>query len=75
MYLDRYMLFGRVDGHGMLKDAFAVYVMERGKDIVLKPERDKMMVEELLKLKKQLDEVVAGPFQSSPGTAPPWNLE
>eukprot|EP00041_Stephanoeca_diplocostata_P015979 m.310708 g.310708 ORF g.310708 m.310708 type:complete len:336 (-) comp20213_c0_seq1:397-1404(-) len=60
-----YILFKRVDGHGLLKDAFTVYVMERGKDIVLKPERDKFMVEDLLKLKKQLDEVVTRSFQSS----------
>lgn len=57
-----YQLFARVDGHGKLKAAFSAHIKKRGREIVISPEKDKSMVEDLLKFKDAMDAVVRDAF-------------
>ena len=60
-----YQLFGRVEAHSLLKDAYTSYIKRRGKDIVLNKERDKTMVEDILSFKSLIDRTVAESFGGS----------
>ena len=60
-----YRLLKRVDELGTLQQAFEAYTLECGKVIVMSPEKDKYMVDELLNLKQKLDAVVTTSFQAS----------
>lgn len=54
-----YNLFGRVkNGHSELCIAFNAYIKKRGRIIVIEPEKDKTMVQELLDFKDSTDNVV-----------------
>ena len=58
-----YNLLGRVkDGQTELCSKMAEYVKKRGKVIVLNPEKDKTMVQELLDFKAKLDRIVTKCF-------------
>lgn len=55
-----YSLLGRVkSGHSELCVSFNAYIKKRGRTIVIDPEKDKTMVQELLDFKDTMDYVVA----------------
>lgn len=59
-------LLGRVkDGQTELCGKMAEYVKKRGKVIVINPEKDKTMVQELLDFKAKLDRIVRGCFMNN----------
>lgn len=60
-----YQLFGRVSAHPLLKTAFTSYVKKRGKDLVMNKEKDKTMVDEVLKFKAHVDRTVSKSFCGS----------
>ncbi|GJQ68033.1 hypothetical protein Trydic_g10668 [Trypoxylus dichotomus] len=54
-----YSLFGRVkNGHSELCSAFNAYIKKRGRTIVIDPEKDRTMVQELLDFKDTMDNIV-----------------
>ncbi|XP_018322699.1 cullin-4B isoform X2 [Agrilus planipennis] len=61
-----YSLFGRVkNGHTELCTAFNLYIKKRGRTIVIDPEKDKTMVQELLDFKDAMDNIVATCFNKN----------
>ena len=61
-----YNLLGRVkDGQNELCSKMAEYVKKRGKVIVINPEKDKTMVQELLDFKAKLDRIVSNCFMNN----------
>ncbi len=61
-----YMLVGKVvGGHNELKGKMCNYVKNRGRVIVVNPEKDKTMVQELLDFKDKLDLVIVDCFNSN----------
>lgn len=58
-------LLARVNGLEKLSLYFGNYVKKTGKALVVDPARDESMVDELLKFKQGIDEVVSNCFQSS----------
>merc|ERR1719402_2198081 len=61
-----YNLLGRVkDGQNELCTKMAEYVKKRGKVIVINPEKDKTMVQELLDFKAKLDRIVTNCFMNN----------
>lgn len=61
-----YSLVGRVkDGQAELCTKMAEYTKKRGKVIVINPEKDKTMVQELLDFKFKLDKIVQGCFNNN----------
>ena len=61
-----YNLFGRVKkGHLELCVAFNSYIKKRGRTIVIDPEKDKTMVQELLDFKDMMDNIVATCFNKN----------
>jgi len=61
-----YNLLGRVkDGQNELCSKMAEYVKKRGKVIVINPEKDKTMVQELLDFKAKLDRIVTNCFMNN----------
>ncbi|EDO35660.1 predicted protein [Nematostella vectensis] len=61
-----YQLFGRVrKGMEELCAAFSGFIKKQGISIVLNPEKDKTMVQELLDFKEQLDTMIAEAFMKS----------
>ncbi|XP_017785971.1 PREDICTED: cullin-4A isoform X2 [Nicrophorus vespilloides] len=61
-----YVLFGRVkNGHSELCVSFNAYIKKRGRTIVIDPEKDKEMVQELLDFKDTMDNVVANCFNKN----------
>ena len=61
-----YNLLGRVkDGQNELCSKMAEYVKKRGKVIVVNPEKDKTMVQELLDFKAKLDRIVSNCFMNN----------
>ncbi|KAF9174394.1 Cullin-4B [Mortierella sp. AD010] len=58
-------LLTRVNGLEKLSLHFGNYVKKTGKALVVDPSRDETMVEDLLKFKQEVDEVVSKCFQSS----------
>lgn len=61
-----YNLFSRVK-NGLIELClyFSQYIKKRGRAIVINPERDKTLVQELLDFKEQMDNVVAGCFHKN----------
>lgn len=58
-----YSLFGRVkNGHAELCVAFNAYIKKFGRTIVIDPEKDKTMVQELLDFKDMMDNIVISCF-------------
>lgn len=58
-----YSLLGRVkNGHTELCHSFNAYIKKRGRTIVIDPEKDKTMVQELLDFKDTMDNVVTNCF-------------
>jgi len=54
-----YLLLARVpNGLDQLKSTFSQYIKKRGRDIVINPEKDNVMVQELLDFKQKLDLVL-----------------
>ncbi|KAF6264244.1 Cullin-domain-containing protein [Scenedesmus sp. NREL 46B-D3] len=64
-----YSLISRVGGTDSLRDEWRQYITTTGTAIVKDEANDKEMVERLLQLKAQLDGVLRGAFQASPGFA------
>jgi len=61
-----YTLLGRVSGgHDELKGKFCDFVKKRGRVLVVNPEKDKTMVQELLDFKDKLDLIVGDCFKSN----------
>ena len=61
-----YNLLGKVkNGHTELCSKMADYVKKRGKVIVINPEKDKTMVQELLDFKEKLDNILKCCFQNN----------
>lgn len=61
-----FTLLGRVkDGQSELCTKMAEYVKKRGKVIVINPEKDKTMVQELLDFKAKLDRIVTNCFANN----------
>merc|ERR1719458_983750 len=61
-----YNLLGKVTGgHAELKGKMCDYVKNRGRVIVVNPEKDKTMVQELLDFKEKLDLVMVTCFRSN----------
>jgi len=61
-----YSLLGRVkNGHVELCSKMAEYVKKRGKVIVINPEKDKTMVQELLDFKEKLDNILKSCFRNN----------
>merc|ERR1719270_2724176 len=61
-----YSLLGRVkNGHVELCSKMAEYVKKRGKVIVINPEKDKTMVQELLDFKEKLDVIMVVCFSAN----------
>jgi len=61
-----YSLLGRVTGgHDELKGKLCDFVKKRGRLIVVNPEKDKTMVQELLDFKQKLDTIMLECFQSN----------
>jgi len=61
-----YSLLGRVkNGQVELCSKMAEYVKKRGKVIVINPEKDKTMVQELLDFKEKLDNILKSCFRSN----------
>ena len=61
-----YNLLGRVkNGQQELCNKMAEYVKKRGKVIVINPEKDKTMVQELLDFKEKLDNILKICFKSN----------
>lgn len=61
-----YTLFGRVkNGHQELCGAFNAYIKKRGRTIVIDPEKDKTMVQELLEFKDTMDNIVNSCFNKN----------
>jgi len=61
-----YSLFSRVkDGLAQLCTYFARYIKLTGKCIVVNPEKDPVMVQELLDFKEKLDQIIKNCFQSN----------
>ena len=61
-----YSLLGRVSGgHDELKGKLCDYVKKRGRLIVVNPEKDKTMVQELLDFKQKLDTIMQECFKSN----------
>ncbi|XP_014681402.1 PREDICTED: cullin-4A-like [Priapulus caudatus] len=61
-----YQLFSRVkNGLHELCAGFSSYVKKRGRAIVINPEKDKTMVQELLDFKEKLDTIVSDCFQNN----------
>ena len=61
-----YNLLGRVKtGQQELCSKMAEYVKKRGKVIVINPEKDKTMVQELLDFKEKLDKILRQCFRNN----------
>lgn len=61
-----YSLFGRIKhGHAELCVAFNAYIKKFGRTIVIDPEKDKTMVQELLDFKDMMDNVVSTCFNKN----------
>lgn len=61
-----YALLGKVvGGHAELKGKMCDYVKKRGRVIVVNPEKDKTMVQELLNFKDKLDAIMEHCFSSN----------
>lgn len=61
-----YTLFGRVkNGHSELCVAFNAYIKKRGRTIVIDPEKDRTMVQELLDFKDGMDNIVITCFNKN----------
>lgn len=61
-----YQLFSRVKrGQDELCNAFNDYIKKQGTSIVLDPEKDKSMVQDLLDFKEQLDSIIEDAFMKS----------
>ena len=61
-----YSLLGRVkNGHVELCSKMAEYVKKRGKVIMINPEKDKTMVQELLDFKEKLDNILKSCFRNN----------
>ena len=61
-----YQLLGKVsDGHTELKGKMCDFVKKRGRVIVVNPEKDKTMVQELLDFKSKLDHILEECFNGN----------
>jgi len=60
-----YRLFKRVGRLKELQTAFADYVTTRGKDVVMHPEKDAHMVDDLLALRAKIAKIISGSFQAN----------
>eukprot|EP00053_Salpingoeca_punica_P019818 m.202969 g.202969 ORF g.202969 m.202969 type:complete len:741 (-) comp17730_c1_seq1:293-2515(-) len=52
----------RIEANVQLKNCFSEYVKKRGLEIVMVPEKDKTMIDDLLAFKQRLDVIVEKPF-------------
>ncbi|KAJ3295095.1 Cullin-4 [Borealophlyctis nickersoniae] len=62
-------LFGRVGGRDEMRHKFAEYIKKTGTALIMDSSRDATMVEDLLKFKSRLDEILAKSFCSNEGFA------
>lgn len=62
-----YNLFDRIGGNALteLREAFGVYIKKFGRTLVIDPEKDEKMVDELLEFKEKLDRYLHECFQNN----------